>query len=203
MARWRARFTDGARTQRVPLPCRGEHHLVRVDGRCQTEDAEPARQGLLCQRLAHAGKEIGDRPHLRQRPHGAFGARRPEEARPPARPAPGGPARELDDVGSGSPSRDLRDRPQIHTLRRLHPVGHHPPATTPPVQLDPHRGAHVHVVPELLGDHVVEGLVYGRLVGQDPDDPQRAGQSPRADFSSAALSVRSQVNSSSSRPKCP
>jgi hypothetical protein len=70
------------------------------------------------------------------------------------------------------------------------------------MQHEPHAVADAHLVPEVVGDQVVERLVDRGLVRQDPDDPL-PGQSPSADLRSSTLLVCSQVSSLSLRPKCP
>jgi hypothetical protein len=100
--------------------------------------------------------------------------------------------------------------PLSHPRGRRDVDGHHPPADPAAGQRDADTVADAHLVPDTVGDQVVECLVDGGLVGQDPDDPllgneaQRPGaQRPRADLSSSTRVVCSQENSFSSRPKWP
>ena len=111
---------------------------------------------------------------------------------------------QVDELGRRAPPRHLGQRAQHDARRRLDLVRHDPGPDPTAVELDPHHGADAHLVPERLGDQVVEGLV-DRALGQDPHDPGsgRLAQRPSADFRSSTLSVRSQVKSSSSRPKWP
>jgi hypothetical protein len=70
------------------------------------------------------------------------------------------------------------------------------------VEHDPDAVADAHLVPEVVGDQVVERLVDRGLVRQDAYDP-RLAQSPSADLRSSTRLVCSQVSSLSLRPKCP
>ena len=72
-------------------------------------------------------------------------------------------------------------------------------ATT--VERHAHQGPDAHLVPEVLGDQVVEGLLERGLVDDDPGDS--LAQRESADFRSSTRGVASHENSFSERPKCP
>ncbi len=70
--------------------------------------------------------------------------------------------------------------------RRGHVVGHHPSADPAAVQVDPHDRADADPVGDGVGHQVVELLVDGRHVGQDPRDTANGRARVRAAQSGAA-----------------
>ena len=143
--------------------------------------------------------------------HDPFRRRRAQERRGPARPAPGRPVGQLEQVGAGTPPRPLGQRAQASHRPAARRRAPDPPADPAPGESDAHTVADAHLAPERVGDQVVERLGDGRLVGQDADDLP-AGQlvvdrcavgrqRPSADFKSSTRVVCSQVSSLSLRPK--
>ena len=109
-------------------------------------------------------------------PHRLVGRRGAQEVRRAPGPAPRRPLGQVDQVGRRPPAGDLGDRPQRRRRAvALDVVGHHPAADPTAVQVDADHGARRAPGPRALGDQVVEGLVDGRRIGQDPHDPLGAG----------------------------
>ncbi len=189
----------GAQHERVAPHGGGQCHRVRVAGRGQAEH-RPLRGERLGQQLV--GPDVNrctGGPGGRQVPHGLVGRGGAQEVRRTPGPAPRGPLGQVDQVLGRTPPGHLGDRLQ-------HPpdvvgiasdvVGHHPPADPSAVQRDPDHRPDAHLVPELVGDQVVEGLVDGRRIRQDPHDPRR---SRRVDDGGIGCTRRSRWGR---RPRC-
>ena len=190
-----------------------------IAGGSRTTAAPPPERvlGQAVERVTGAARDAGGRTGGRRRQTGdvALGRGGAQERRRTTRPAPGRPPGEVDEVGPGP-------RPDhLASGRRSTPAGGSTPTSTthPPTrrgpQGDPHPVPDAHLAPERVGDQVVEGLVDGGLVDEDPHDlpagagvregklglPSRAAHSPNADLMSSTRVVCSQVSSLSLRPK--
>ena len=212
----------GHRHQGVAPPRRGQRHAGGV-GRGRQPQHGPAR----AEGVARPGGDRVDRvPPATSAGAAGAGAGRPatcaratpcagSDAGRPG-PPPRRPRGQVDEVGPGPRPDHLGQRPQ----RRPRPAGRRRPRRPTRRPAGRARATRTtvpdaHLVPERVGDQVVEGLVDGRLVGQDPDDLPAAAairgadgaaeraQRPSADFRSSTRVVCSQVKSLSARPKCP
>ena len=173
---------------------RGQHQGVLPAARLQGEGEE-----VVGRRRAHDGHSPAERlpgqgprrcPDRRRRlrtggqsPHRNRGRGRLQECRPPARPAPGGPVGELDQVGRRPPPRHLGQR--LQGTARLEGGGrglvrqpHHPPADAPPGQRHPHHRPHPDVGLQRRRDQVVEHLGDARHVGRHPGDHPAEANAP-------------------------
>ena len=108
---------------------------------------------------------------------------------------------QAEQLRTGAPAGDLGDGLQRHAVGRVHVERRDPTPDPTPVQRHADQGPDAHLVPDGIGDQVVERLLDGGLVDDDPGDALR--QRPSADLRSSSRGVCSQENSLSGRPKCP
>ena len=107
-----------------------------------------------------------------------LGGGRLEEGGGATGPAPGGPGFPArSDRPSGPRPLALGEGAQGHPWRRHHVEADDPAADPAAVELDADDVSDAHLVPDSVRDQVVEGLVDGRHVREDPDHQRRRGLS--------------------------
>ncbi len=220
-ATWAATGAVGHRTSAWPRRGRRHGHHAGIGRGRQPQHGSLPPEGVVDQPVDRVAAVHGGHGHDGRGPGQAgdvaLGRRRAQERRRTTGPAPGGPPGEVDEIGPGAAPGPLRQRPEVDPGGRLDVDLDHPPADPPRAEGDPDTVPDAHLVPERVGDQVVERLVDGGLVDEHADDlpsgegiwegklglPSRPAHRPNADLMSSTRVVCSQVSSLSLRPKWP